>query len=211
MMFMPEDIIKVILAIIIGGLIGAEREYHDKAAGIRTMILICVGAVLFTVFSIKLGGQGEATRIAANIVTGIGFIGAGVILREGGRVVGLTTAATIWLTASIGMGIGAGYFLFSSIVATVMLVVLWLFLIIEDKIASRRDHRTYEILNCISTERFEKLQTEIKDCGLRIRNRKLLKTEAGITCSLEVAGSRKDHEKFMQILNNDLEIKEIRF
>jgi len=72
-----EDVIKLLLAILIGGLIGAEREFRDKAAGFRTIIFICVGATLFTLFSLKLGGDEDPVRIAANIVSGVGFLGAG--------------------------------------------------------------------------------------------------------------------------------------
>ena len=97
---LSEDIFKILLAIGIGGAIGLEREYRDKAAGFRTLIFICVGATLFAMLSSKLAGDRDPTRIAANIVSGVGFLGAGVILRDGGRVVGLTTAATIWLVAA---------------------------------------------------------------------------------------------------------------
>jgi putative Mg2+ transporter-C (MgtC) family protein len=99
-----EDVVKIILAVAAGGLIGLEREFRDKAAGFRTLIFICMGAALFTIFSARLAGTNDPTRIAANIVSGVGFLGAGVILREGGRVIGLTTAATIWLTAALGIG-----------------------------------------------------------------------------------------------------------
>src|SRR5512142_2466411 len=103
-----EDLIKLGLAVVIGGVLGAEREYRDKAAGFRTLILITVGSALFTIFSISMDPGNSRTRIAANIVTGIGFLGAGAIIRENGRIGGLTTAATIWLSAALGMGIGAG-------------------------------------------------------------------------------------------------------
>lgn len=92
----------MLVAILIGGLIGAEREFHEKAAGFRTITFICLGSTLFTMLSLELGGARDPVRIAASIVTGIGFIGAGVILRDGGRIVGLTTASTIWISAALG-------------------------------------------------------------------------------------------------------------
>ncbi|MCX6025184.1 MAG: MgtC/SapB family protein, partial [Chloroflexi bacterium] len=101
-----EDIVKLLLAIFNGGLIGAEREFRDKAAGFGTLIFICVGATLFTMFSMRSRPSGDPSRVAANIVSGIAFLGAGVILREGGRIMGLTTASTIWLAAALGMGLG---------------------------------------------------------------------------------------------------------
>ena len=108
MILSVEDVIKIVLAVSAGGLIGIEREFRDKAAGFRTLIFICAGACLFTILSFRLAANSDSTRIAANIVTGVGFLGAGVILRDGGRVIGLTTAAMVWLTAAIGMGIGGG-------------------------------------------------------------------------------------------------------
>ena len=92
MFFAPEDLLKILLAVVVGGAIGIEREFRDKAAGFRTLIFICLGATLFTMFSLNLAGDKDPTRIASAIVSGVGFLGAGVILREGGRVIGLTTS-----------------------------------------------------------------------------------------------------------------------
>ena len=98
MPLLTEDLIKLSLAALLGGLIGAEREYRDKAAGFRTLVLIAIGSTLFMILSLRFGAANDDTvRIAANIVTGIGFLGAGVILRGSGGVVGLTTAATVCL------------------------------------------------------------------------------------------------------------------
>jgi putative Mg2+ transporter-C (MgtC) family protein len=111
MPFQPEDLLKIILAVAAGGLIGMEREFRDKAAGFRTLIFICIGAALFTILSSALAPSSDPNRIAAGMISGVGFLGAGVILREGGRVTGLTTAATIWLTAAIGMALGGGKYM----------------------------------------------------------------------------------------------------
>ncbi len=119
MIITAEDALRIVLALVAGGAIGLEREFRDKAAGFRTLIFICVGAALFTLLSAKLSGGSDGTRIAANIVSGVGFLGAGVILREGGRVVGLTTAAAIWLTAALGMALGGGYYLVGGLVLAV--------------------------------------------------------------------------------------------
>jgi len=118
------DILAVVLAAAFGGVIGIEREFRRKAAGLRTNVLICVGAAVFTIISRKMGGAGEqsVTRIAAQIVTGVGFLGAGAIVRDRAGVLGLTTAATIWLVASIGMACGAGFFKLAS--ATTVLAIL---------------------------------------------------------------------------------------
>src|SRR5215218_6551325 len=99
-----ELAIELALVVLTGGLIGAEREYRSKSAGFRTMILICLGSYLFTSFS-KFMSDVSPDRIASNNVTGIGFLGAGVIYRSDNRVNGITTAATIWAVAAMGMGI----------------------------------------------------------------------------------------------------------
>jgi putative Mg2+ transporter-C (MgtC) family protein len=117
---------RLLLAGLLGGLVGAEREYRQKAAGLRTNILIAVGSALFTVMSIELvqGRDGDASRIAAQIVTGIGFLGGGAILRTHGNVQGLTTAATIWMNAAIGVAAGSGRWLIAVAATLTTLVVL---------------------------------------------------------------------------------------
>lgn len=100
----------VFCSVVCGGLIGLERESRDKPAGLRTVSLICVGSTIFTLASIGIASQGnDPGRIAAQIVSGIGFLGAGAIIRERGTVIGLTTAAMIWAVAAIGLIVGAGY------------------------------------------------------------------------------------------------------
>ena len=123
---MPKDILTLLYAALLGGLIGWERQKHEKAAGFRTIILITVGATLFTMFSKDLAGPDEKARIASNIVVGVGFLGAGVILRHEARITGLTTAATIWFAAAVGMGVGGGYLGLSAAATAIALVVLWL-------------------------------------------------------------------------------------
>jgi putative Mg2+ transporter-C (MgtC) family protein len=117
---------RLLLAGLLGGLVGAEREYRQKAAGLRTNILIAVGSALFTVMSIELvqDRDGDPSRIAAQIVTGIGFLGGGAILRTHGNVQGLTTAATIWMNAAIGVAAGSGRWLIAVAATVTTLVVL---------------------------------------------------------------------------------------
>jgi putative Mg2+ transporter-C (MgtC) family protein len=116
-------LVQLLLAVILGGAIGSERELRGKPAGLRTNILICVGAVLFTVLSQKLAGpSGDRGRVAAQILTGVGFIGAGTILHLRGAVSGLTSAATIWVVAAIGMALGCGAYLEAA--GTTLLVML---------------------------------------------------------------------------------------
>ena len=122
----PEDLLSIIFAVIFGAVIGIEREFHGKAAGLRTNILICLGAAVFTIISERMtaGTEGSVTRIAAQIVTGVGFLGAGAIIQDRGGVHGLTTAATIWLVASIGMACGARFYQLALITTLLAILVL---------------------------------------------------------------------------------------
>lgn len=123
-----EMILRLLLAVFLGAVIGFQREKAGKQAGLRTHILICVGAALFTIASIYgFGGGSDPARIAAGVVVGVGFLGAGVILhREGGIVAGLTTAATIWAAAGIGLAAGAGLYVVSAVATALILGVLLL-------------------------------------------------------------------------------------
>jgi putative Mg2+ transporter-C (MgtC) family protein len=117
--------LRLLLAAVLGAVIGLERELRRKPAGLRTNILIAVGSALFTTLSVEFasGTGGSADRIAAQIVTGVGFLGAGAIMRSGHSVHGLTTAATIWVNAGIGMAAGTGAYAMAS-VATVLTVAV---------------------------------------------------------------------------------------
>jgi putative Mg2+ transporter-C (MgtC) family protein len=106
-----DPIGRLMLAALLGSLLGIEREWHHRTAGLRTNTLIALGSAVYTLLSIQMvGAGGDATRIPAQIVTGIGFLGGGAILRTRGSIVGLTTAATIWVNAAVGMAAGAGHF-----------------------------------------------------------------------------------------------------
>ena len=119
-------ILRLLLATALGAVIGYQRERAKKPAGLRTHVLICVGAALFTITSIYGFGAGDDTaRVAAGVVAGVGFLGAGAIIRGGeGIVAGLTTAATIWAVAGIGLAAGAGLYLVSAVATAIILVVL---------------------------------------------------------------------------------------
>lgn len=120
-----EEAGQVSVAFIIGAILGIEREFRSKPAGFRTMILICVGSCVYTILSKELGGLSSSDRIASNIVTGIGFIGAGVIFKEGISVNGLTTAALIWITAALGMAIGYHNYPLAIVVTIIVVIALF--------------------------------------------------------------------------------------
>lgn len=211
MIISPEDVLKICLALVAGGLIGIEREFRDKAAGFRTLIFICIGATLFTIFSVKLAGDRDPTRIAANIVSGVGFLGAGVILRDGGRVIGLTTAATIWLTAALGMGIGGGEYLLTGVGVGLALVVLWILPRFEQWIDNIREERTYEVVCGLSPAKFEELEGMFRQCGLQVRSHRQVKSGEAMTCTWQASGSPQSHDRLMRKLFADTEVKEFRF
>jgi putative Mg2+ transporter-C (MgtC) family protein len=130
---MPDYIIGVLLATVFGGIIGLERQLSGKAAGLRTNVLICLGAAVFTIISKQMAAEtGDSiTRIAAQIVTGVGFIGAGAIIQDRGGVHGLTTAATIWLVSSIGTACGAGLYALALVTTLIAVVVLRAFIKVD--------------------------------------------------------------------------------
>ena len=125
-MVWSEDVLSIILATVLGASIGLERELSGKAAGLRTNVLICLGAAVFTIISQRMveGTDGSLVRIAAQIVTGVGFLGAGAVIQDRRGVHGLTTAATIWLVASIGMACGADFYALACISALLAIIVL---------------------------------------------------------------------------------------
>jgi putative Mg2+ transporter-C (MgtC) family protein len=129
-----ELIQRLILAAVLGGVIGLEREMRNKTAGLRTNILIAIGSALFTLMSIELGDPKAADpgRVAAQIVTGIGFLGAGAIMRTDAGIHGLTTAATIWVNAAIGVAVGGGEYHLAFIATGVTLVVLLMLVPLEN-------------------------------------------------------------------------------
>lgn len=124
-LFRLELFLQLVLATVFGGAIGLERELGGKPAGLRTNILICIGSALYTKLSITMAsGNADPTRVAAQIVTGVGFIGAGTILHARGAVVGLTSAATIWVVAAIGVALGAAFYWEAAGTTLLVLIVL---------------------------------------------------------------------------------------
>jgi len=129
---------RLVLATVLGGAIGLEREIRRKPAGLRTNILIALGSAVFSILSVQLGSPaGSPDRIAAQVVTGIGFLGAGAILRSGQNVRGLTTAATIWVNAAIGMAAGLGSYAVAISGAAITLIVLAILPLMERMLGKR--------------------------------------------------------------------------
>ncbi len=205
-----ENMIKVGVAVFVGGVIGAEREFQDKAAGFRTIILITLGSALFTIFSLTMDPGFTQTRIASNIVTGIGFLGAGAIVREEGRIAGLTTAATIWLSAALGMGIGAGQIYFVLAATGVTLFVLLVFPKFEARIDKIREVRDYRIVIGVNDSKaLDKIQKAVVECSVRVYEHHQTKTEKFVITTWKTTGSPINQEKFLTMMLKDKAIKEL--
>ena len=167
---MQEDyIIRILLAAVVGGAIGLERAYHDKSAGFRTMILIATGSAFFMILSDVIGDPiNDNGRIAAALVSGVGFLGAGVIIKNGPDIKGLTTAASIWLVASLGMGVGAGLYELVFVVTGVILFVLWYLPPVERKIDSLHDFFTFQVTIKNTDKQEDKLLAMFTDAGVKV-------------------------------------------
>ncbi|WP_313502909.1 MgtC/SapB family protein [Kaistella carnis] len=135
------DIYKAVISLIAGLILGFEREMKDKSAGLKTITIICLGSTLFSILSYKLAGNGDPTRIASYIVSGIGFLGAGVIFKEGFNVYGLTTAGIIWIAAAIGMSIGFGEIYIAFVFLLVSLVVMYVSKVLSKHFLSYHHNR----------------------------------------------------------------------
>ncbi len=163
-------LLHLVLAVVLGGVIGFERERRGKPAGLRTNVLICIGATLFTELSISLTGSGgDPSRIAAQIVTGVGFLGAGTILHSRGYVTGLTSAATIWLVAAIGMAIGTGAVLEAAGATFLVVAVLSVLARLERRLA--RTQETSRIVVELSSDPAEVSAVEeaVRKAGVEIQ------------------------------------------
>lgn len=202
--------LRIAIAILIGGIIGAEREYHDKSAGLRTITLICVGSCLFTLVSLLLT-NGTADRIASTVVTGIGFLGAGVIFKSETGVNGLTTAATIWATAAIGMAIGNGLYIVASASAFFILVILSLFIRLEPWIDTIHKERTYTIVSNYEPDILHKYENLLKSFGLTCHKQKRARHGGDMHFRLKIKGAKADHDRFVDAMLKDATVKDFEF
>lgn len=208
---------KLLLATILGGAIGLEREFAGKSAGLRTNILICVGAALFTQLSVDIARvgftpdgrpYGDTTRIAAQIVSGIGFLGAGAILRGSGSIIGLTTAATIWLVAAVGVAVGSGAYV-DAIGATALIILVLIGLRpLEARVAlkRRRVHATVRVKNGAAWEPLEEL---IQENGVHVYSCKTFEHHTDRSFELELIGANRQFDSLVDLLRKREEVLSI--
>jgi putative Mg2+ transporter-C (MgtC) family protein len=188
---------KLALATVLGGMIGWERESSGKPAGLRTNILICVGAALLSDLSINFGelarvagSPPDPARITAQIVSGIGFLGAGTIMQSKGNVTGLTTAATLWVVAAIGMTDGAGAYIEATGTTLLVLVILWPLGWVEDRIEQQRRGRIFRVVLADVTGLVDEIQQLMEDVGLVVKLDSVAKAREGeLQATFDVRGS----------------------
>ena len=202
-----EIFIRFLLAALWGSIVGAEREYRGKSAGFRTVIMISIGSCFFTMMSERIGGSGNPDRIASNIVTGIGFLGAGVIFRGDNHVNGITTAATIWAVAAVGMGIGGGYYFAAAYASFFIMVVLALLPFLERYIDSLNQIKEYSIKCNLFDNTQIKIEQLLQLHHLKFRLIRQLKEDNDLSGTWQVMGSAKNHKNFIADAMKDKTIK----
>ena len=185
------------LAVVLGGAIGLERELGGKPAGLRTNILICMGSVLYTKLSISLGVAGDHSRVAAQIVTGVGFIGAGTILHARGAVVGLTSAATIWVVAAIGVALGAGLAL-EAVGTTLFVIVVLQGLGRIEKVVERHSTVSRLLVHAKpDPSPIEDLETVVRRAGVDIVRQETRRENVDLVVEFELRGAKRLQDQVM--------------
>ncbi len=212
-MSLLEIALKLLLAVALGGIVGLERESSHKPAGFRTNVLICVGATMMMILSVLILQEQEAggdslSRIAAGVITGIGFIGAGTIIQARGSVLGLTTAATLWAVAGLGLVIGAGYYWIAILFASLILLTLIIFGYVEKQYFKKAPYR-YRI----KTQHAKDMLVNIKKLavheGLKFQQLTIKKEEDFSIIDLSFQTSEEKEQKFNQGLLDLADVLEI--
>jgi putative Mg2+ transporter-C (MgtC) family protein len=211
-------LLRLLGAAVLGGVIGLEREASGKPAGFRTNLLICLGSALIMELSIGIaalatpesGFRGDPGRIGAQIVSGIGFLGAGTILHFRGSVIGLTTAATLWVVAGIGMAVGARAYL-EAVVATALVIFALRFLDrVEDRLIPRRPtDRTIDLVLVPDTAAIGRAEELLIRTGLQVGTLKVEKNSHAYLVSLQARGDRKAWDRVIHELLNSADVQKV--
>lgn len=208
---MSEDIIKIMISILLSGILGIEREIRNRSAGLRTLILICVGSTLLTIISINFSKGYDPLRLAANIITGIGFLGAGAIFRESKQLQGLTTASSIWVISAVGICVGVGYYHLAVLVTILSVIILTGFNYIEHYIENVSFMKNYEIIISLENsktisnliEKYTNLEGVVKLSSVDYDNNNL-------KINLIVKGSKFIHTEFIKQITQDDKIVRVK-
>lgn len=202
-----EEAAQVSVAFVIGAIIGLEREFRSKPAGFRTMILICVGSCLYTILS-KESNHVSPDRIASNIVTGIGFIGAGVIFKEGISVNGLTTAALIWVTAALGMAVGYHNYPLAIVVTAMVVTALFVLEPVQNFINQFHKVKDYRICTHLLGEDFKKeMEVFLAEKKISFRCMKVIKENNDAIYSYRISSPDRNYDAVNDFLLNHTEVK----
>lgn len=214
---LPFDLLgRLALAVLLGGIVGVERELSGKPAGLRTNILICLGSALLMDLSITIGVLdggvriGDPARIAAQVVTGVGFLGAGTIMQARGEVVGLTTAATIWVVAAIGLAVGAGHraeAIAAALLVTLVLTALgwlerWMLSfrrVVTGTVQMRRDAR------------FDEVSPIFRGLRIAIQSKKVTEEGEGLVYRLQLVGPSRQYDRLAEELMHRPEVISVEF
>jgi putative Mg2+ transporter-C (MgtC) family protein len=191
------SVARLILAAILGGLIGLERQLKHRPAGLRTNLFICLGAAMYTLLSDELAVEhiGDHTRIAAQIIPGIGFIGAGCILHARDRLVtGLTTAATIFVVASVGMAVGGGLYLTSVFATALILLCLFLLGRAEEQFGLKTAIRSYEVAGRTADEITLEINRVLESVHSMMQNVQVAVTTQHVRLQFDLQGTHRDQE-----------------
>ncbi|KMQ69170.1 magnesium transporter MgtC [Chryseobacterium sp. FH2] len=199
-----NELLLIFISVILGIFIGAEREYRNKSAGLRTFILVCFGSCLFTILSIKIGVE-NPDRLAANIITGIGFLGAGVIFKGDNKIDGITTATTIWATASIGMAVGSGYVYLSLLGTALVLLILNSLVYLQNFIDNFHKIREYKIA-VREAQYFRHCEDIFEQHHLKYLMMTQQYTQGNLATTWQLTGNNKNHEALIKHLMADEKI-----
>lgn len=202
------DVYKALLAVAAGIILGLEREMKDKVAGLKTITIICLGAALFGILSYKIGGDSNPTQIAAYVVSGVGFIGAGAIFKDGFSISGLTTAGIIWLAAAVGLAIGFGEFYLAATFMAASLLIIFITPYINK--LSKTKKITRQLVFTISHEdagKKEEIIAGLQRLSITAEERKISLKDELLELSVEIIVAE---EKMKSIQNFLLENKYIK-
>ena len=204
--FVSSTVLKLIVAAVLGGIIGLERELKQKPAGLRTNMFICFGAAMFTLLSMRYaratGGSFDPSRITAQIIPGIGFIGAGAILHSGETVSGVTTAATLFVVASVGMAVGGGEYLSAIFATLLILVALTVLGKLEAKFNFKQLTMCYEVAGNYPDQIMATIHRVLEDLHLMMKTFSIAQGKGDHRVQFTVAAKHREHMELVKKLQS---------
>jgi len=204
--FNTDYALRILISFAIGSIIGFEREYRSKAAGLRTMIMICLGSTIFTIISLVIDPHSK-DRVASTIVTGVGFLGAGIIFKDGLSVTGLTTASTVWIASALGMAIGVGEYFIAFFSSAVVLIVLGLLEKLQLLIEQLHQVRSYKISIKTTDAFITSMESELAKRKIEFRRKRDLKEKDSYLLIYDISGNEKKLDAFNDFLKSNTDVE----